>query len=164
MKRKLHSENPSLNDGPVKEFTEFSYDAVEEDHSNPLAAIAMAEPEEPDPMKLASDGFSEILAFCWSHSANEMHPAFLKFVAVTALVNPMLLHNQTYKQLAEKLGVTKAALSKVALAFQDKFKLKFRRSRPAISRKRMARKMKGNHNRHNSHVKNNGKGKWRRKP
>jgi len=115
--------------------TEFFANAI--DRGNPLA-LTEAPPQAS--RHEAAAALRELLAWCWRDGRLAKRPesGFVKFVAMSAAVCPQLLDGFTYEQIAAKLGVTKACLSKQAVLFQDHFKLKFRRSRTLEQRQRMA--------------------------
>lgn len=104
---------------------------IEFDHSA-VQRHADGEPEPGDAhLPTLADGLRAVLAWCWSDWQLSRRPesAFRKFVAMSATINPSLLHNLPFKQLGELFGgVTRAAFSKASLQFQDEFGIKASRS------------------------------------
>jgi hypothetical protein len=97
--------------------TNFDYAAVD------------GEAERPDPMALAADGFGQFLAWIWQTKGSEpdFGAAFTKFCAVSAVVSPELLSNMGLKEIGQRIGRTKAALSKWGVRFGREFGPHFRR-------------------------------------
>ena len=91
-------------------------------------------------MQLAADSLHRVLSWVWAgrKSHRPLVTAFRKFVAMSATIDPDFCGNLTYRELAAKMGCTRAILSRHSLAFSDELGgLKFRRSRPASARQRM---------------------------
>jgi hypothetical protein len=81
----------------------------------------------------AAEAVREILRWCWLNSNGKVataQTAVVRFAALTAATNPELINNETYLQIGARFGVTRAAVSKAALDFQDHYAVHFRRSRP----------------------------------
>jgi len=89
-------------------------------------------------LEQSAEAVALILQWVWS--GDDFTAAFRKFAAITAAVRPDILNDSSYKQIGEKLGCTRASISKSALNFQDHFKIKFSRSRSESARANMAAK------------------------
>ena len=103
---------------------EFDYDAV--DRGNPLTA----ELERSDSAALASQSLLTMLQWVWGTKPAklESRAAFLKFVAMSAVVRPDILQNKSYEEIADLCGCSKANIALHAKNFQREFGVVFRRS------------------------------------
>lgn len=134
--------------GEVEPIEDFDYDAVDK-------ALGFVKEAEPDVQQKTGEVLRELMQFCYSGhkrpSAASLKTAALRLAIVCASVRPDLFENATQGQLAASLGRTKAAASKIAVLFRDKYKIKFARSRPDTGREHMrqARLKQGGVNRHN---------------
>lgn len=87
----------------------------------------------------ASSAFSAVLSHCWvdTHGrTREPKAAMLRFCALSMLVKPDLFPKVSYGVMGRKIDCTKAALSKLAIEFSDRFGLHFRRSRRESAREK----------------------------
>jgi hypothetical protein len=123
----------------------FDYSKVEFDRGNPI--VSAIENDGADAFTLAGDGLHSIFSWVFRDGATDLQPAFLRFVAISCLLEPRWLDNESMKEIGARLGVTKASLSKVCCEFQDAFQVRFRRSRSKEARLHMAVSMRGNTNR-----------------
>ena len=97
-----------------------------------LPAVYGDEPLTDDQIPVLADALARILHWCWHNKSERLlaiPQAMHRFTAMCAVIRPDLLNDMSYQQIAAKLGVTKACLSKNAIQFQDNFQLHFRRSR-----------------------------------
>lgn len=90
------------------------------ERGNPLQAEL-----ERDTTEIASDGLEAMLLWIWSN--RNMKYAFVKFVAISALMRPELLDSQSYAELGKKLSVSTDCISRNALEFQERFGVHFSR-------------------------------------
>ena len=84
-----------------------------------------------------ADAFREILEWIWHDWKLTKKPesAFMRFVAMSAVLRPELVGDLSYEQIGAKFGgLTKQAVSKNAVNFSDRFKIHLRRSRRSESR------------------------------
>ena len=107
--------------------TDFPYAEIDGEHKEPTAT------------ELAGEAFGRMMAWVWEDPCYSS--AFRKFIAVTAVVKPELLGNDTYEQIGKKSGCGKAAISRSAVAFSDHFGLHYRRSRNGRGNMAEARKL-----------------------
>lgn len=106
---------------------DFDYDAVELRGERGNPQLGFDEP--PSAIEIASDGLSELLNWVWQ--TKDFKTAFVKFVAMSAVMRPELLDDQSYLQLAKKINCTKSLISHNVKTFEAEFGLHFRRSRRA---------------------------------
>jgi hypothetical protein len=71
----------------------------------------------------------------------------VKFVTIISGLRPELLGDRPGIDLAAELGISKQALTRQSLRFQDAFNIKFSRSRSKDQRERMAAARRGGPNR-----------------
>jgi hypothetical protein len=123
--------------------TDFDCEQVFSDLDEPLALIRKASPSA---RKEAAELFRALAAWCFSGHC-QLHPAVVKFVAIISGLRPDLLGDRPGIDLAAELGVSKQALTRQSLRFQDAFNIKFSRSRSKDQRERMAAARRGGPNR-----------------
>lgn len=126
-------------DGHTEPTTDFDWDAI--DRGNPLSSELEGASD-----RSSADGLHEIFAWCFRDGAAGLVSAFVRFTCIAMLIDPRWLDNESMKQVGERFGITKSAISKVCCEFQDRFSIKFRRSRPKSARLNMAKSMQGKHN------------------
>lgn len=138
-----HSQSCLSSNGVTDEVVHFDFDAIDRNMGHTRNST------EDDVRAAASEVLSQVLGYCWGDhgegSVLPMKTAVLRFVAFTAGLRPELLKNQTYSQIGAQLGVTKAAVSKTALAVEARFGIKFARSRQVAARAHMAQAMTRSH-------------------
>ena len=84
--------------------------------------------------------------FLTEHGKQRKLPiAFKRFVCLTALLHPEIFQDKSYKQIGAEMGLGKAAVSKIALGIQDRFNIKFGRTRSKAGREAMSEAMRSNH-------------------
>lgn len=102
-----------------------------------------AAPARPEAMTLAGDALGELLTWVWrspTHKTTDIHGAFVKFLALSSTMRPELFDGQTYKELGEQVGCTRANISKAAVRFAEHFGgLHFRRQHNGRDNMRAAR-------------------------
>ena len=106
--------------------TEFEFT---EDRGNPLDAELTGATENVHEL---AEALRAVLDWVWRENGAVRKPksAMIRFVALSATLDPDLLDGMSYEKIGHKFGrVTKAAVSCAALAFQDKFAVQFSRSR-----------------------------------
>ena len=107
--------------------TEFPFEEVADRVDGGLTATAL---DTPTPRELAADVLREVLAWAWLKSNGKPHNfrvAFNKFVALSSVIRPEFVGELSYRQIGERLGTTKAAVSKNALKFTQRFGVQFPR-------------------------------------
>lgn len=105
-----------------------------EDRGNPLDAELTEATAE---VRELGEALSAILRWVWRNGQKQRRPrpAVTRFMALSAVLNPDLFDGDSYQVIgAEFVGVTKAAVSKAAVQFQDEFGVHFRRSRKETAR------------------------------
>lgn len=120
----------------LEQICDFDFGAVDE----ALAAIT----ETPiDARQMAAEMFRRIAVWVWSGRNVSLQRATVRFAVITAGVMPDLIDDPTYSEIGKATGLTKAAVSKQALLFQDTFGIKFARSRSKEARENMAQSQMG---------------------
>ena len=119
--------------------TNFDFDAVDE-------RLGLIQRLPQDAREQAAEALRHILYWIWGKTGNP-HASLAKTYALIMALRPDIVGDLTYKQMGQRLGITRAAMSKVALNAQQTFGIKFARSRSAPARMKMAEKMHGNRNR-----------------
>lgn len=133
--------NPGFDENSYRVgIVEFDYDQIQLDSSTREFFGEAGQDVRAD----VATAFGVLLEWCW-HSG--FVSAQRKFAVVTAGLRPDLVNNESWKQIGERLGCGKAAISKQAQNFQKTFGLKFSRTRSEDARRHMAARMMGNHNR-----------------
>jgi hypothetical protein len=94
----------------------------------------------PDVQRESAMALGLILAWVWQSG---FETAQRKFAAMTAGLRPDLLDDASYAEIAAKLGCVKATISKAAMSFQERFNMKFSRSRQDETRRKMADARRG---------------------
>jgi hypothetical protein len=121
-------------DGAITPAVDFDYDEIDR-------ALGLVDVAPPDAQQKAGEVIREIFQFCFStrkkNSANALKTAALRFAIIASGLRPDLLCNASQGEIAAQLHLTKAAASKVAVLFRDRYKLKFARSRPNTAREHM---------------------------
>jgi len=123
--------------------TDFDYDAVDE-------ALRFVEAAPADARAQAGEVIRQVFAYCFGRG--NLTAAAAKFAVIGAGLRPDVLDDATQTDLANRLGLTKAALSKASVKFQDAFGVKFSRSRSADGRAKMSARRLGGPNRHHPPV------------
>jgi hypothetical protein len=123
--------------------TDFDYDAVDE-------ALRFVEAAPADARAQAGEVIRQVFAYCFGRG--NLTAAAAKFAVIGAGLRPDVLDDATQTDLAQRLGLTKAALSKASVKFQDAFGVKFSRSRSADGRAKMSARRLGGPNRHHPPV------------
>jgi hypothetical protein len=117
--------------------------SVEFPHDEIFDRLDGTPPPAAPPTEMAGDGLREILAWSWSSPSGkttDIHGAFVKFLALSATMRPELFDGQTYKELGEQVGCTRANISKAAVRFAEHFGgLHFRRQHNGRDNMRAAR-------------------------
>jgi hypothetical protein len=132
----------AYNRGHQLEPTEdFDYDAVD-------AALGWKEPgaqevKTVDDLALdkATVGFVKFLLWVWltpKGHYRSFESSTMRLLAATATVRPDILEGRSLSRIAAKLGVTRAALSKISVEFSDKFGVHFRCQKRAGARVKYA--------------------------
>jgi hypothetical protein len=119
--------------------TEFDFDAVDE-------ALGFVHQSPPEAREQAAELFRNLMAWCFA-DGRPLRASMVRFTAICAGLRPDLLDNKTGHELALELNVTKQAMSRQAVRFEDAFGFKFARSRSKESRQRMAAARRGGPNR-----------------
>jgi hypothetical protein len=113
---------------------------VEETHVEP-EALTVRDIARQD----AAHAMHRVLSWCWDNGLRPLSltTAFRKFCAASAVLNPDWIGGKSYLEIAKELRCSKALISRHAVHFSDVFGMKFRRSRPLVSRQRMAQAARG---------------------
>ena len=122
--------------------TEFDYEQVFNDLDEGLDFIHKTPPTA---REQAAELFRSLATWCFR--GQRLRPAMTKFVAIISGLRPDLLADRTGGDLARELGITKQALTRQSLRFQDAWHIKFARSRSKEGRARMATARRGGPNR-----------------
>lgn len=117
---------------------EFDYSKIDADlgwaeRGSPEVAIRE------EAVQMATDGFCVFLAWVWltpTGKARNPESAKLRFLAATATLRPDFFQNKSFNQLAQDIGLTRAAISKISVEFADFFKVHFRCQRRSEARER----------------------------
>lgn len=107
-----------------------------------LDGVLESAPEEA--RQMAGEAIRENLPYCFGNG--NLTAAAAKFAVIGAGLRPDApgLNDATQTDLAKRLGLSKAALSKASVKFQDTFGVKFGRSRSLSARSKMrARRLGG---------------------
>src|ERR1017187_1941453 len=122
---------------------DFPYEQVFNDLDEGLGFIHKTPPPA---RELTGELFRNLATGCFK--AQQLRPAMVKFIAIIAGLRPDLLADRTGGDLANELGVSRQALTRQSLRFQDAWRIKFARSRSKAGREHMARSRRGgpNHN------------------
>ena len=123
--------------------TDFDCEQVFHDIDEPLNLIRKARPSS---RKEAAELFRVLATWCFP-GRGRLHPAVVKFVTIISGLRPELLGDRPGIDLAAELGISKQALTRQSLRFQDAFNIKFSRSRSKDQRERMAAARRGGPNR-----------------
>jgi hypothetical protein len=102
----------------------------------------LTESERDEAISEASGIFSAVLSHCWLDCNGKLRKpdaALRRFCALSMLVKPDLFAGASYNSMGARIDCTKAALSKLAIEFSDKFGLHFRRSRRDSARRTFKR-------------------------
>jgi hypothetical protein len=119
--------------------TDFDYDAVDE-------ALRFVEAAPADARAQAGEVIRQVFAYCFGRG--NLTAAAAKFAVIGAGLRPDVLDDATQTDLANRLGLTKAALSKASVKFQSAFGVKFSRSRSLSARAKMRARRTGGPDRH----------------
>ena len=117
---------------------DFNFDDVDE-------ALGYIHHSPPSAREQAAELFRNLATWCFR--GQQLRPGLVKLIAVISGLRPDLLDNRTEPDLARELGVTKQALSRQSLKFQDAWRIKFARSRSKEGREHMAAARRGGPNR-----------------
>jgi len=118
-------------DGLLTQTSDFNYDEIDR-------ALGLVEAAPPDAREQAGELVRQIFAYCFKGKRGlNLRTATAKFVVIAAGLRPDVLGDESQTELAANLGLTKAALSKANVKFQDAFGFKFQRSRSADARAKM---------------------------
>ncbi len=129
----------NIGPGEVVPTIEFDYDEVDR-------ALGLVESPPEDARQLAGEVIRQVFAYCFGNG--NLTAAAAKFAVIGVGLRPSVLSDATQTDLAKRLGLTKAALSKASVKFQDKFGIKFSRSRNESARSKMRARRLGGPDRH----------------
>lgn len=124
-------------DGHLEPYEEFDYSKID-------AALGWQERGNPDiavrdeAIELASEGLLLFMGWVWvtpDGKTRNHNSAALRFLAASATIRPQLFKNRSFNQIAERIGCTRAAISKLSVEFSDEFKLHFRVQKRSEARK-----------------------------
>lgn len=100
-----------------------------------------------DALTAAGELMRELFHFCYDTSQNNRRTQFqiatARFAVIVSGLRPEILSDQTRTEIAEALGVTKAALSKISVNFEQRFNFKSARTRSAAARAAMSKAAMG---------------------
>jgi hypothetical protein len=128
--------------------SDFNFDDID-------TALGLVEEAPPAARAQAGELVRQIFAYCFKSRQGKpnLKTAAAKLAAIGAGLRPDAFDDATQGELAAQLGLTKAALSKTSVKFQDAFGIKFARSRSKEARQRMAAKRLGGPDRHHHDTK-----------
>jgi hypothetical protein len=108
-------------------------------------ALGLVEETPPDARQQAGELVRQLFAYCFpSQRKLDLRTAAAKLAVIGAGLRPDALNDASQTELAARLGLTKAALSKASVKFQSAFGIKFSRSRSVSARAKMrARRLGG---------------------
>ena len=119
--------------GQLEPYEDFPFDEIERRETEQLFGFVKDAPE--DVRQLAAELWGQTLAWMWTQAG--IKSATIKLVALTAGLRPDLLGDRAYLQLANEMGVTKAAIPAQSIRFQTIFGVKVARSRSEEGRANM---------------------------
>jgi len=138
-----HHQRPDLGNhiafeapGEAIQTTDFNFDDVDK-------ALGLIKETPPDAKQVAAELFSKILNWCFAARGQSLKAAAGKFAVVAAGLRPDLVNDLTFEQIGAQLDITKQAVSKNAVLFQQAFGFTFARCRSAEARQAMARSQIG---------------------
>ena len=119
-------------DGAVIQTVDFDYEAVD-------AALGLVKSASPTARAEAGELVRELISYCFAgkRGRTSLRTAAGRFAVIAGGLRPDLLEDATMTELAAELGLSKAALSKMAVNFSDEYQVKFSRSRSAEARASM---------------------------
>jgi len=119
-------------DGAVIQTVDFDYDGVD-------AALGLVKAASLTAREEAGELVRELVSFCFAgkRGRTSLRTAAARLAVIAGGLRPDLLEDATQGELAAELGLTKAALSKMAVNFSDEYQVKFSRSRSAEARASM---------------------------
>jgi hypothetical protein len=133
----VEQDHAGFADGELVQAQEFDFAAVDE-------ALGLVESTPPDARQQAGELVRQLFAYCFSQRKLDLRTAAAKLAVIGAGLRPDALDDKTQTELARQLGLTKAAMSKASVKFQDAFCIKFSRSRSVSARAKMrARRLGG---------------------
>jgi len=109
--------------------TDFDFDGVDE-------ALGFIHQAPPPARREAAELLRRLATWCFT--GHGLRPAMVKLVAIFGGLRPDLLQDRSGQDLARELGVSKAAISKQTVRFEDAFQMKFARGRSKEARRNMA--------------------------
>lgn len=129
---KFHGVHASFENGVQVQTQDFDYDAVDNKPDS-----------DSNNRTLPSEILKKFLAYCWGSSGKNrrhvMRIPFQRFAILSAMVDPELVGNQDFTQLARQLKLTKAAVSRQAVRMCDELGVHFRMMRRQGARENMSK-------------------------
>jgi hypothetical protein len=112
-------------------------------------ALGLVEETPPDARQQAGELVRQLFAYCFKSKGKvNLKTAAAKLAVIGAGLRPDALNDASQTELAARLGLTKAALSKASVKFQSAFGIKFSRSRSVSARSKMRARRLGGPARH----------------
>jgi hypothetical protein len=128
----VEQDHVAFADGELTQSTDFDYAEVDR-------ALGLVEAAPPDARQQAGELVRQIFTYCFQSKRKlNLRTAAAKLAVIGAGLRPDALADESQTELAASLGLTKAALSKASVKFQDAFGVKFQRSRSSAARAHMA--------------------------
>lgn len=127
----VEQDHVAFADGELTQSTDFDYAEIDR-------ALGLVEAAPPDARQQAGEVLRQIFAYCFQSKRKlNLRTAAAKLAVIGAGLRPDALADESQTELAASLGLTKAALSKASVKFQDAFGIKFSRSRSSDARAAM---------------------------
>jgi len=122
-------------------------EAFEPDMAAHCDGVEAEEPVENTDLAIASAVLNDILVYVIGERTVhlDLASAFRRFTALIWILRPEFVHHQSLAQLACELGVTRQALSKAALKFSDRHRLRNRMQKSFEAREEYSRAQRENH-------------------
>ena len=142
--------------GEVVQTTAFDFKAICEPEDETDAALGIISKATPEARQQAAELFGHVARWCFNGHRGNLRVATAKFAVVIAGLHPEILDAETFEQIGQRLNLTKAAISKHAVKFQDAFNVQLSRCRQPAARAKMRARRLGGPDRHHHDAKATG--------
>ena len=127
----VEQDHVAFDHGELTQSTDFDFDEIDR-------ALGLVADAPPDARQQAGELVRQIFAYCFKSKRKlNLRTAAAKLAVIGAGLRPDALADESQTELAASLGLSKAALSKASVKFQDAFGVKFSRSRSSAARAAM---------------------------